>query len=171
MIIREAGAVLAIVLAMAEPAISPTPQPSSAPSLADTSSWIVAHLPSRYDESLAGTTNTITARYSANGCAINVKLDYSSEFNSLGRSDRSAAFSVRGNSATGHAFNGSEDGGTIDFSTVNPASLRISDATEYLGTEEVGPNSFEFTFRSESDAKAMLDAMTSFAQACASHKS
>ena len=163
---------LAIVLAAAQqPAVSPSPQSSPTPSVSDQGSWIAAHLPSRYDENLAGTTNTISARYSAKGCAITVAFDYSSDFNNLGRSDRSAAFSVRGNAVRGQFFNGSENGGTIDFSIVNPPSLHIADATEYLGTEEVGQASFEFTFRSESDAKAMLDAMTSFVQACSTHKS
>ena len=162
---------LVLALTVAQQPVSPAPQSSPSPSLLDAGSWIAAHLPSRYDENLAGTTNTLVARYGARGCAITVAVNYSSDFNNLRGNDRSAAFSVRGNSVKGSAFNGSEDGGTIDFSIVNPSSLRISDATEYLGTVEVGANSFEFTFRNESDAKAMLDAMTSFAQACASHKS
>jgi hypothetical protein len=161
---------LALVLGAAQQPVPPSPSSSPAPSLSDTASWIAGHLPSSYDENLAGTTNTITARYSAKACAITVTLDYSTQFNNLRGSDRSAAFSLRGNSLKGSAFNGSEDGGTIDFSIVNPSSLRISDRNEYLGTVEVSADSFEFTFRNESDAKAMLDAMTSFTQACASHK-
>ncbi len=160
--------VLALVLAAAQQPASPVPQTSPSPSLAATGSWIAGHLPSQYDEILAGTTNTITARYSASGCTISVAFDYSSQFNDSHNSDRSHAFSVKGNAASGHHFDGSENAGTIDFSLVNPSSLRISDATAYLGTEEVTPGSFDFTFRNEADAKAMLDAMTSFASGCAS---
>ncbi len=161
----------ALVLAAVQQPAVPVPQASAAPSLADASAWIAAHLPSRYDENLAGTTNTIDAHYSAKGCDITVTLGFSWQFNSLRDSDRSAAFSVRGNAAAGHHFDVSDDGGTIDFSIVDPSSLRISDATEYLGTEQITPGSFEFTFRNEADAKAMLDAMASFTRACSSYRS
>ncbi len=161
---------LAILLAAGQPA-SPAPQQSPVPSLTDAASWIAAHLPSRYDENLAGTTNTIAARYAASGCTITVSLDFSWQFNNLGRSDRSPAYTVRGNVVRGHHFEASDNGGTIDFSIVDAASLHVSDATEYLGTEEVSPGSFEFTYPSETDAKAMLDAMASFAQSCISRKS
>ena len=160
--------VLAMLLGAAEEASSPVPEPSSTPSLAEVGSWIAGHLPSRYDEVLAGTTNTIAARYSASGCKIAVSFDYSTDFNSARNADRSAAWSVKGNSTHGHHFDGSDSGGTIDFALVDPSSLHIADATEYLGSEEVTPGSFEFTFRNEADAKAMLDAMTAFAKACAS---
>lgn len=163
-------AIFAIGLAAAQPVTSPAPQSSSVPATVD-ATWIAEHLPSRYNENLAGTTNTIDARYTPNGCTIGVALDFSWQFNSLGSPDRSKAFSVRGNAARGHHFNASDDGGTIDFSMVDPSSLHISDAVGYLGTEQVSPDSFEFTFASQTDAQAMIGAMTSFAQACAAHKS
>ncbi|MBV8637330.1 MAG: hypothetical protein JO322_04545 [Candidatus Eremiobacteraeota bacterium] len=162
-------AILASALIAQQP-VSPAPSSSPAPSLADQASWIAAHLPARYDENLAGTTNNIVARYSASGCKIIVALDFSWQFNSLGKSDRSAAYTVRGSVLSGHHFDASDNGGTIDFSIVSPASLHVADATEYLGTEQVTEGGFEFTFANETDAKAMLGAMTSFAQDCASHR-
>lgn len=163
------ASVLAIVLAAGQTPASPSPSPVSAPSTAN-AMWIAEHLPSAYNENLQGTTNTITARYTPSGCTIKVALDFGWQFNSLGSSDRGKAFSVRGNVVRGQHFDASDDGGTIDFSIVDPSSLHVSDAIAYLGTEQVTPGGFEFTFQNEADAQAMLDAMTPFAQACASSR-
>ena len=167
--IHALSAILALVLAAEQQQVSPSPAASFTPAAAD-ATWIAQHLPSSYDENLSGTTNTIAARYTPNGCTIGVALGFSWQFNSLRDSDRSKAFTVRGNVLRGHHFNASDDGGTIDFAIVDPSSLHISDAIEYLGTEQVTEGGFEFTFRNEADAKAMLDAMTPFAQACTSRK-
>lgn len=157
------------MLALTQQPVSPSPSPASVSPAVD-ATWIAQHLPSRYDENLAGTTNTIVAHYTPNGCTIAVALDFSWQFNSLGNPDRSKAFSVRGSVVRGHHFNTSDNGGTIDFSMVDPLSLHVADAVGYLGNEQVNPDSFEFTFQNEADAKAMLDAMTTFVNGCATRK-
>jgi hypothetical protein len=156
----------AVVAALSTPGPSPSPVPS--PQLA--AAWIAAHLPASYDENLAGTTNTIAAEYSAAGCAITVSVSYSWQFNTLGRTDKSRAFSVKGDVLPGHHFQASDDGGTVDFSLVDASSLRVSNTPEYLGAERVTQGGFEFTYRNEADANAMLGEIASLARACAAAK-
>jgi hypothetical protein len=134
--------------------------------VADTSAWIAAHIPSRYDEHLAGTSNVFTVRVTPDGCRIRMDVDSSNDFNQFRNSDRSKVFAVKGNPKAGLHFDASFGSGTLDFTKIDPQSLRIDQIDEYVASEEVRPDSFELPFLKESDARQMLDEMTSLIPAC-----
>ena len=134
--------------------------------VADAATWVATHIPSRYDEQLAGTTNSFSVRVTPDGCRIRIDVDSSSDFNQLRGPDRSKVYALKGNPTTGHHFDASLGSGTIDFSAVDPDSLTVEPVDEYVASEEVDGDSFEFAFLKKDDAQAMLDEMTSLARAC-----
>ncbi len=151
--------------------MTPTPAPTTQPvTVAQVSSWIAQHLPSTYGENLAGTTNTFSVRYTPEGCRIRVDVDTGSEFNQRGSSDRSKVYAVKGDARVGHHMDASFGSGVLDFTAIDPSTLRVSKIDEFIASEEVDPGQFEFAFSNQADARAMLAEMTALAQACAGQK-
>lgn len=147
--------------------MTPSPPPSPPPmTIPQSATWIASHLPSRYDERLAGTTNTFTVSYAPDGCTIRVNVDSSSDFNQLRSSDRSKVYEVKGDPRVHQQFDASLGSGTLDFAKIDPSTLRVDTVEEYIASEEVHDDRFSFAFERESDAQQMLAAMTSLAQAC-----
>lgn len=145
------------------PSPSPSPQPMTIPQSA---AWIASHLPSRYDERLAGTTNTFMVTYAPDGCTIRVTVDSSSDFNQFRSSDRSKVYEVKGNPLVRQHFDATLGSGALDFSKIDPSTLRVDAVEEFVASEEVDADGFSFAFEREADAQQMLAEMTSLATAC-----
>lgn len=134
-----------------------------------TIAWVVQHLPSHYDEVLGGSTNTFTANYQPqSSCAIRVTVVPSWSFNNARGDDHSRAYSVKGDTRIGKRLDAPDDGDTavLDFTKIDPSSLRVSNVDAFLGTEHVHTTGFEFTYSNENDAKQMLSAMQAMTQEC-----